>query len=122
MVGIWQANSAPVLLLSALAEGAASGTVIPMMAAMMTDRAFPHERGRIFGVSLVGFDIGIAIAGPVLGTIAEQVGYRHMFGYSAALTFLAMIVFLTQSSHNFSRSLRFALGRAEDSYALDNMP
>ncbi len=63
MVGIWQANSAPMFLLSAFVEGAASGTAIPMMAAMMTDRAHPHERGRIFGVSMVGLDIGIAIAG-----------------------------------------------------------
>jgi MFS family permease len=120
MVGIWQANSASVFLLSAFVEGAASGTAIPMMAAMMTDRAMPHERGRIFGVSLVGLDIGIAIAGPVLGAIAEQVGYRNMFGYGAGLTFLALIIFLTQSSHDLRHSLRFALGRAEDTYALDN--
>ncbi|MDP5338224.1 MAG: MFS transporter [Nodularia sp. (in: cyanobacteria)] len=120
MVGIWQANSAPVFLLSAFVEGAASGTAIPMMAAMMTDRAYPHERGRIFGVSMVGLDIGIAIAGPVLGSIAAQVGYRNMFGYGAGLTFLAIIIFLTQSSHDLSNSLRFALGRAEDTYALNN--
>jgi MFS family permease len=120
MIGIWQANSAPVFLISAFVEGAASGTAIPMMAAMMTDRAQPHERGRIFGVSLVGFDIGIAIAGPILGTIAVQVGYRNMFGYGAGLTFLAILIFLTQSSHNLNNSLRFALGRAEDTYAFNN--
>jgi MFS family permease len=120
MIGIWQANSAPVFLISAFVEGAASGTAIPMMAAMMTDRAQPHERGRIFGVSLVGFDIGIAIAGPILGTIAVQVGYRNMFGYGAGLTFLAILIFLTQSSHNLNNSLRFALGRAEDTYSFNN--
>jgi MFS family permease len=119
MVGIWKANSAPIFLLSGFVQGAASGTVIPMMAAMMTDRAQPHERGRIFGVSLVGLDVGIGVAGPVLGVIAEQVGYRQMFGYGAALTFLAMIIFITQSSHNLNDSLRFALGRGQDSYALD---
>jgi len=120
MICIWQANSAPVFLLSAFVEGAASGTAIPMMAVMMTDRALPHERGRIFGVSLVGFDVGIAIAGPILGSIAEQVGYRNMFGYAAGLSFLAIIIFLTQSSHNLNNSVRFALGRAEDTYSLNN--
>ncbi|WP_414529335.1 MFS transporter [Nodularia chucula] len=120
MIGIWQATSAPIFLLSAFVQGGASGTVIPMMAAMMTDRAHPHERGRIFGVSLVGFDIGIAIAGPVLGSIAEEVGYRNMFGFGAGLTFLAILIFLTQSSHNFKNSLRFALGRGTDSYSLNN--
>ncbi|MCG6135600.1 MAG: MFS transporter [Nostoc sp. LLA-1] len=120
MVGIWQANSVAVFLISAFIQGAASGTAIPMMAVMMTDRARPHERGRIFGVSLVGLDIGIAIAGPILGSVAAQVGYRNMFASSAGLTFLALIIFLTLSSHDLRHSLDFALGRAEDSYSFDN--
>jgi MFS family permease len=117
MVGIWQAQSVAVFLISAFIQGAASGTAIPMMAAMMTDRAQPHERGRIFGVSLVGLDIGIAIAGPILGYVATQVGYRYMFAASAGLTFLALIIFLTLSSYNLRHSLRFALGRAGDAYS-----
>ncbi|MEA5582709.1 MFS transporter [Nodularia harveyana UHCC-0300] len=120
MIGIWQADSTPVLLLSAFVEGTASGTLIPMMAAMMTDRAHPHERGRIFGVSMVGFDLGIGIAGPILGSIAQQVGYRNMFGFAAGLTCLAILIFLTQSSHNLNNSLRFAFGRAADTYSLNN--
>jgi MFS family permease len=120
MIGIWLAHNAPILLASAFVQGAASGTVIPMMAAMMTDRAQPHERGRIFGVSLVGFDIGIAIAGPIFGSVAEQLGYRNMFGFAAALTFLAVLIFVTQSSYNLNKSLRFALGRGADSYSFNN--
>lgn len=121
MFAIWQANSTPFLLLSAVAEGAASGIAIPMMAAMMTDRALPHERGRIFGVSLIGFDIGIAIAGPILGSVAQHIGYRHMFAVSGVLGFLGLIIFLTQSSHNLRHSLRFAIGKAEDTYSLNNV-
>jgi MFS family permease len=115
---LFLANSAAIFLLAGIIEGAGAGTLIPMIAAMMTDRALPHERGRMFGVCMIGFDIGIAIAGPVLGSVAEQVGYRNMFGFSAVLTFLAILIFLTQSSRDLRDSLRFATGRGQDVYAL----
>lgn len=119
MLLLWNANSAQSFLLAAAIEGAGGGTVIPMMAALIADRSEPQERGRMFSLCITGFDVGIAIAGPVLGSIAEQVGYHNMFGFAACLTFLATIIFLTQSSKNLRNSLRFALGRGEDAYALN---
>jgi len=118
MICVWQANNSFMFLLGALMEGAASGTLIPMISVLMTDRALPHERGRIFGASLMGFDIGLAIAGPIFGTFAETLGYRNMFGLTTGLTVIAMIIFLTQSSRNIPQSLRFAFGRTEDIYAV----
>nr|WP_174763876.1 MFS transporter [Anabaena sp. UHCC 0253] len=118
MICIWQANTPFMFLLGAFMEGAASGTLIPMISVLMTDRALPHERGRIFGASLMGFDIGLAIASPIFGTFAETLGYRSMFGFTTGLTILATIIFLTQSSRNIPQSVRFAFGRAEDIYAV----
>ncbi|MBD2625454.1 MFS transporter [Trichormus variabilis] len=118
MICIWQANNPLTFLLGGFIEGAASGTVIPMISVMMTDRALPHERGRIFGVSLMGLDFGLIIAGPILGAVAEQIGYRSMFGFATGLSVLAILIFVTQSSRNLSHSLRFAFGRGEDVYAL----
>lgn len=118
IICIWQANSSLMFLLGALMEGAASGTLIPMISVLMTDRALPHERGRIFGVSLMGFDIGLAIAGAVFGTFAETCGYRSMFGLTTGLTVLALVIFLTQSSRNIPESLGFAFGRNQDVYAV----
>ncbi|MBD2690233.1 MFS transporter [Anabaena catenula] len=118
MICIWQANNPLTFLLGGFIEGAASGTVIPMISVMMTDRALPHERGRIFGVSLMGLDFGLIIAGPILGAVAEQIGYRSMFGFATGLSVLAILIFVTQSSRNLSNSLRFAFGRGEDVYAL----
>jgi MFS family permease len=115
---IWQANSIVTFLIAGMIEGAGSGTAIPMMSAMMTDRALPHERGRIFGVALTGFDIGLVIASPVFGAIAQQVGYSNMFGISAGLTFLSIFIFITQCSSNVSQSFRFAFGMGKDVYAL----
>jgi MFS family permease len=118
---LWQANSPTSFLIAALVEGAGGGTMIPMMVATVADRSQPQERGRIFAICVGGFDVGIAIAGPVLGSISEQVGYRNMFAFAGALTFLAIIIFLTQSSTDIPSSLRFALGRGKDGYALNKV-
>jgi MFS family permease len=106
------------LLFAAIIEGAGSGTLIPMIAAMMVDRAHPYERGQIFAICLMGMDVGIAIAGPAFGSVAEYIGYRNMFGLSAGLTFIGIFIFLTLSSKDLPSSLRFALGRGQDAYAL----
>jgi MFS family permease len=121
LILLWQAHSPMVFLLAAIAEGAGGGTLISMMIVMMADRSLPQERGQIFALCIAGLDLGIAIAAPLLGIIAELVGYRDMFGYGAAITSVALVVFLTQSSKNLSNSLRFALGLAPDVYALKNL-
>ncbi|MGF1937315.1 MAG: MFS transporter [Nostoc sp. ChiQUE02] len=121
LILLWKADSVIVFLLAAIAEGAGGGTLISMMITMMADRSLPQERGQIFAICVAGLDLGIAIAAPLLGTIAEQVGYRDMFGYGAAITSVALVIFLTQSSKDLSNSLRFALGRAPDAYALNNL-
>jgi MFS family permease len=118
---LWQADSAIVFLLAAIAEGGGGGTLISMMITMMADRSLPQERGQVFAICIAGLDLGIAIAAPLLGIIAELVGYRDMFGYGAVITSVALIIFLTQSSKDLSKSLRFALGLAPDAYALKNL-
>jgi MFS family permease len=118
---LWLATSAPAFLLGAVFEGAGAGILIPMMAALMADRSHPNERGRNFSLCMAGFDLGIAIAGPLLGAIAVETGYRAIFGVCAGLSFLGLIVFLTLSSKNLSRSVRFALGRDRDIYAIEKL-
>ncbi len=118
---LWSANNQMAFLLAAIAEGSGGGTLISMMVTMMADRSQPEERGRIFSLCIAGLDLGIAIAAPVLGSIAEQVGYRNMFIYCAGLTILAFFIFLTQSSKGLRNSLRFALGFGEDAYSLNKL-
>lgn len=118
MLMLWRANTAAMFLLAGAIEGAGSGTLIPMMAALMADRSMAHERGRMFGICMVGFDIGIAIAGPLLGTFATQIGYRGIFGLCVGLGVAAIATFLTQSSKSLNSSWRFALGQGRDLYAV----
>lgn len=121
MTLLWSATSAPAFLLAAAFEGAGAGILIPMMAALMADRSRPNERGRNFSLCMAGFDLGIALAGPILGAIAIYTGYRATFGLCAGLSFLGLVVFLTLSSKDLSNSIRFALGRGRDVYAIEKL-
>ena len=113
------ANSSGAFLVAALVEGTAGGTVLPMMVTLMSDRCEPQERGRLFSLCIGGFDLGIALAGPTLGFVAEQVGYRNMFGLAAGLAVLALLIFVTLCSKDLSHSMKFAIGRGKDVYALN---
>jgi MFS family permease len=118
MVLLWQATNNLSFILSAVLEGAGGGTVLSTVDVLIADRSLPQERGRVFALCVVGFDLGIAIAGPLGGSIAQQVGYSNMFGLAGGLTSLAVLIFLTLSNKSLINSLRFAIGRGVDDYAL----
>jgi len=113
------ANTPVEFLIAAIAQGAGGGTLIPMMIALMSDRSVTSERGRIYALSIGGFDLGIALAGPGMGSLAEFLGYRGLFQFAVTLAALALLVFLTRSSKSVAHSLRFATGREKDAYAVN---
>ncbi|MBD1820920.1 MFS transporter [Cyanobacteria bacterium FACHB-DQ100] len=118
MLLLWQANSASLFLLSAALQGFGGGTVLPIMIALVADRCQPFERGRIFGLFVGGFDLGIALAGPILGSVSSAIGYRGLYAVSSIVVFTALIVFMTLSSKSVAHSFRFALGYGKDPYAI----
>lgn len=120
MVMLWRANGAVSFLLAGTVEGLGAGILIPMIAALMADRSRFDERGRVLSLVMVGFDLGIAIAGPILGFVAAQFGFSNMFGIAGGFAFIGLVVFLTRSSKDLSHSLRFALGRGRDVYAVNS--
>ncbi len=118
MVVLGFADSPNSVLVAAAIEGAGAGTLIPMMVALMADRSLAKERGQVFSLCIGGFDIGIALAGPILGAFADLLGYRTLFAIAAGLAVAALIVFLTLSSKDLRHSFKFAIGRERDLYAL----
>lgn len=106
------------LLGAAVAQGFGGGTLIPMTVALMSDRSNARERGRVYSICLSGFDLGIALAGPGLGSFAGILGYRGLYWLSMTLAGGALALFATRSSKNLSHSLRFAIGQERDIYAL----
>jgi MFS family permease len=109
-----------IFTISAIFEGFAGGIFIPLMIALVSDRVHASERGKAFGICLGGFDLGIAIAGPLLGAFALSLGYKQLFAIAAYISFFGLVIFLTQSNHNLRRSLGFALGQSLDSYRIEN--
>ncbi|MEB3281715.1 MAG: MFS transporter [Lyngbya sp.] len=120
MLLLGTANNNPEILLAAALEGSGAGILIPTIITLVTDRCSADERGRFFSLCIGGFDIGIAIAGPIFGWVAEQVGYSNMYLLNAGLALLGLIIFITQSSRNISDSIKFALGKGEDIYIFKN--
>ncbi|MEO1623291.1 MAG: MFS transporter [Cyanobacteria bacterium J06632_3] len=107
------------LLLAGVFQGAGAGTTIPIIAALMADRSHPSERGLTFGLCLTGFDLGIALAGPLMGQVADYTGsYALVFGLASALSFAGLLLFITASSKDLPHSVRFALNDGYDVYAL----
>ncbi|WP_017324123.1 MFS transporter [Synechococcus sp. PCC 7336] len=112
------AQSPAQVLLAGSFQGAGFGILIPMMSALMGDRSHPHERGRLFGLCLGGFDVGLACAGLLLGQAADWWGYRALFCIAAGLVASAAILFATRSAKTPAESFRFAIGQGADPHAL----
>ena len=121
MVLLASAQTPSTFLVAAAIEGAGAGLLLPTTIALMSDRSYTNERGRVHAFCIGGFDIGVAMAGPIFGAVAATLGYRWIFSFAAGMAGLALLIFLTQSSKSPSHSLRFALGRERDAYALDQI-
>ncbi len=108
-------------LLSGVAEGIGSGIVIPAIVALLADRTYPQERGYIFGMTWIGFDLGIAFAGPVMGKLIGLVGITNIFAIATGLCLMGLIIFSTQSNKTLSESFKFAIGKTSDRYAVKSV-
>lgn len=103
-------------ILASLLEGTGAGILIPMLIALISDRSYPNERGKVYSLCLGGFDVGIAIAGPVLGSLNDLIGYRGMFFIATQFAIIGVILFGLFCNKNISSSLRFAMGKEKDNY------
>lgn len=119
MLLLARADNVAMLLLAAITEGCGAGILIPTILALISDRSYDNERGRVYALCLGGFDVGIALGGPILGLLATSLGYSGLFTLATILAAIALIVFLTHSSKGLSHSIRFALGQEKDVYAVD---
>jgi len=108
-------------LLSGIAEGIGSGIVIPAIIALLADRTAPQERGYVFGITWIGFDLGIAIAGPVMGKLIGVMGITNIFAIATGLCLLGILIFATQSNQTVAESLKFAIGKTSDRYAIKSI-
>ncbi len=112
------ANSNNMILLSAAIEGAGAGMLIPITLALISDRCSIIERGKVFAVCISGFDVGVALGGPVLGSFLLDWGYRFLFAVTCGLATIALLIFVSFANKNLVNSWRFAWGKGVDLYAI----
>ncbi|MDJ0578542.1 MFS transporter [Crocosphaera sp.] len=120
MILLTQATSGRQILVAAIFEGIGAGTLIPMIIALISDRSSSYERGRVYSVCLGGFDLGMACAGPLVGSLGNHLSYQVIFTMTGSLALVAFFLFISQSNYNFQTSLSFALGKEKDLYAFDD--
>ncbi|PSF32480.1 MFS transporter [Aphanothece hegewaldii CCALA 016] len=110
------AKNPTMLMLSAILEGAGGGIIIPMILALISDRSYAMERGRVFAICTSGFDVGGALAAPILGAFAIE--YEELFMIAGSFAAIALVIFLGYSNKGLISSLRYAIGREKDQYSL----
>ncbi|NJK36172.1 MAG: MFS transporter [Oscillatoriales cyanobacterium SM2_2_1] len=119
MVVLFYARTVPEFLIAGSLEGMGAGIALPAIMALIADRSCRNERGQMFGLSWMGFDLGLAVAAPTMGGLIRWIGLAHGFLLMAGLGLAGLILFCTQSNADWRRSLQFAAGRGKDIYALE---
>ena len=120
MVLLAQAETKTMFILAAIAEGSGAGVLIPLTLALVSDRSYANERGKVFALCMGGFDVGMAMGGSILGSLSAVLGgYRGIFTLAAVLSSIALLIFVTQAGKNVRHSLFFALGKAKDTYLIE---
>ncbi|HUG15403.1 MAG TPA: MFS transporter [Thermomicrobiales bacterium] len=101
VVAPWQ------LLVLFILDGAFSGTVAAAMT--MVAATTPRERlGYAMGLLQTAIFTGFSLGPLIGGVLADQIGYRPVFGIGAALLFLAAGLVITQTREVFTPARRSA--------------
>jgi MFS family permease len=110
------ANSQLSFMLAAMLEGLGIGTLIPMIVALVADRSLPEQRGQVLSICIAGLDLGVAIAAPVFGLVAKDLGYPGIFTIATGMAGSAIVVFMIWGNRSLRHSIGFCLGRDRDVY------
>jgi MFS family permease len=103
----------------AILEGLGTGTLIPMVIALVSDRSLPEHRGQVLSTCTAGLDLGIAIASPLFGAVIARLGYHGVFAIGTSLAFMAILLFMGWGNQTMGQSIGFCFGRNKDFYSLN---
>jgi MFS family permease len=119
MLVIANAKEPVSFLLGGCLEGFATGTIVPMTIALIADRTLPATRASAFAICFSGFDLGMAVANPVFGSLVLAIGYPTAYLGCAFLATVGLVLFATCGNRTLGSSLKFACGRCVDGYSLN---
>lgn len=92
---LWLAPSPLLALLGAGLTGFGLSLVYPALGVEAIKQVPPTSRGAGLSAYAVFFDLALAIAGPVMGAVAAQLGYAWIFCVAALLSLLGVGLTLT---------------------------
>jgi MFS family permease len=97
---IWIANieSMSGLVFAAALNGIGAAGFLPALTAFIVDTSDQKSRGSVFSIFYGAYDIGVLLAGMILGYFADFMGYSSMF-YLAAVLGLLSLIFFTMFVH-----------------------
>ena len=78
--------------------GIAWSLLFPALALMAIDRTPAHRRGAALAVYTAGFDLGFAVAGPLLGNVANPAGYGAVYAVAALFALGGLVLILLSRS------------------------
>jgi len=85
------------MMIAAGLAGLGFGFANPAISAHMVDRAPPKLQGIAVGGFQFAFNLGMVLTTPLMGAIADNMGYRPMWWSGSALVFGAALVYLIKS-------------------------
>ncbi len=102
-------NTLMVMVICAILFGTGSALCSPALSAFVADSSEPSARGTVFSFFSGAFDIGVIIAGVILGFIADMAGIRNMFMITAVSGFICLVLFVLFIKKGRKKSLIWAL-------------
>jgi MFS family permease len=85
-------------------EGLGIGTLLPMIVALLSDRSLPQNRGQVLSICIAGLDLGVAIAAPVFGMVAKDLGYPGIFTIATGMAASSIVVFLIWGNRSLPKN------------------
>lgn len=92
LVAVGVATSPAIVLVGAVAMGAAFSTIFPSLALLVVNRVDEDRRGVAMGTFTACFDIGVGLGAPIAGAAAALGGYALSFYVAAGFALVAMAV------------------------------
>ncbi|MEY9524017.1 putative MFS family arabinose efflux permease [Bradyrhizobium japonicum] len=98
LLTIWLAPSPIVALIGTALTGLGYSLVFPSMGVEALKSAGSLNRGLVLGAFFACFDLGVALAGPSAGLVAQTFGLNAVFPAAAILALLACLLLLSRLS------------------------
>ena len=92
------APSLPLLIITALPYGIANGALVPAINAAMFKRSSPLRRGSVSAAYYIAVDVGISLGTPVMGYVADYVGFNWVYWLSSLTVLIALLLYIRFAS------------------------